>query len=60
MNGFVTDLRFALRLARRSPLAYGAGFLSLAIALGLNLLLITIANAVLYGRFPCGRHRSCA
>jgi predicted permease len=52
MNGFVTDLRFALRLARRSPLAYLAGFLSLAISLGLNLLLITIANAVLVRPLP--------
>ena len=59
MNGLVTDLRFALRLARKSPLAYLAGFLSLAVALGLNLLLITIANAVLVRPLPVRAHPSC-
>ena len=52
MNGFTTDLRFALRLIRREPLATGVAFLSLAVGLALNTLLFTLANAVLFRPLP--------
>jgi predicted permease len=52
MNGFMTDLRFALRLIRREPLASGVAFLSLAAGLALNTVLFTLANAVLFRPLP--------
>ena len=52
MNGFMTDLRFALRLIRREPLVTGVAFLSLAAGLALNTLLFTLANAVLFRPLP--------
>ena len=52
MDGFTTDLRFALRLIRREPLVTGAAFLSLAAGLALNTLLFTLANAVLLRPLP--------
>ena len=52
MTGFFTDLRFAVRLAGRDPLAVGAAFASLASALALNILLFTLANALLLRPLP--------
>ena len=53
MNGFVTDLRFALRqMGRRQPLTTVVALLSLTAGLALNLLLFTIANGVLFRPLP--------
>jgi putative ABC transport system permease protein len=52
MDGFVTDLRFALRQMRRQPLTAVVGLLSLVAGLGLNLLLFTIANGILFRPLP--------
>jgi predicted permease len=52
MNGFMTDLRFALRLIRREPVATGVAFLSLAAGLALNTVLFSLANAVLFRPLP--------
>ena len=52
MSGVLTDLRFALRLTRRSPLISIVGFLSLGVALALNVVLFTLANAVLFRSLP--------
>ena len=48
MNGFATDIRFALRLMRRQPLLSAVAFSSLLIGIALNGLLFTITNAVLF------------
>jgi predicted permease len=47
MNGLATDIRFALRLLRHDMLIASVAFVSLAAGLALNILLFTIANAVL-------------
>lgn len=52
MRGFFQDLRFGLRLFRHQPLMAAAGVLSLAIGLGLNILLFTLANAILLRPLP--------
>jgi predicted permease len=52
MTGVMTDIRFALRLARRDPLAVATAFLSLGAALALNILLFTLANAVMFRPLP--------
>ena len=52
MNGFVTDLRFALRQMGRQPLTTVVALLSLTAGLALNLLLFTIANGVLFRPLP--------
>jgi predicted permease len=52
LNGLATDLRFALRLLRRQPLTAAVGFISLAAGLGLNVLLLTLADAVLLRPLP--------
>jgi predicted permease len=52
MHGFLTDLSFGLRLVRHQPLIAGAGVLSLAIGLGLNIVLFTLANAILLRTLP--------
>jgi putative ABC transport system permease protein len=50
--GLATDLRFAVRLARRQPLMTMVGLLSLTIGLGLNILLFTLADAALLRPLP--------
>ena len=52
MNGLMTDVRFALRLIRREPLITAIAFSSLAAGLALNMLLLTLANAVLWRPLP--------
>ncbi|HUF22666.1 MAG TPA: ADOP family duplicated permease [Vicinamibacterales bacterium] len=52
MISFVNDLRFGFRLLRHQPLMAGAGMLSLAVGLGLNVLLFTLANAILLRPLP--------
>lgn len=52
MHSFLADVRFGLRLVRRQPLMATAGVLSLAVGLGLNVLLFTLANAVLFKPMP--------
>ena len=52
MRGFFQDLRFGVRLLRHQPSMAAAGMLSLAIGLGLNILLFTLANAILLRPLP--------
>jgi hypothetical protein len=52
VNGFTTDLRFALRLFRRQPLTSIVAFVSLTAALTLNVLLATLADAALLRQLP--------
>lgn len=52
MRGFFQNLRFGLRLVRHQPLMAAAGVASLAIGLGLNILLFTLANAILLRPLP--------
>lgn len=51
-NGLMTDVRFAARLSRRQPLMTLVAFLSLAVGLGLNILLFTLADAALLRPLP--------
>ena len=52
LNGFVTDLRFAARLLKRQPLVSIVALVSLAAGLGLNILLLTLADAALVRPLP--------
>ena len=52
LNGLSTDLRFALRLLRRQPLMSFVALLSLTAGLGLNILLVTLADAALVRALP--------
>ncbi len=52
LAGFAIDVRFALRLFRRQPLSSLVAFVSLAAALGLNVLLVTLADAALVRALP--------
>ncbi|HSC26928.1 MAG TPA: ADOP family duplicated permease [Vicinamibacterales bacterium] len=52
MDGLITDARFALRLLRRQPLMTLIAWLSLTAGLGLNILLFTLANAILLRPLP--------
>ena len=52
MRGFLRDLTFGIRLLRHQPAMAAAGMLSLAVGLGLNLLLFTLANAILLRPLP--------
>jgi putative ABC transport system permease protein len=52
MAGFFSDMSFGLRLVRHQPLMAAAGMLSLAIGLGLNIVLFTLANAILLRTLP--------
>lgn len=52
MRGFLQDLAFGVRLLRHQPLMAAAGVTSLAIGLGLNILLFTLANAILLRPLP--------
>ena len=52
MRGALTDLRFSLRLLGQQRLLAFVALASLVIGLGLNVLLFTVANAVLYRPLP--------
>ncbi len=52
LDGLSTDLRFALRLLRRQPLTSFVALLSLTAGLGLNILLVTLADAALVRALP--------
>ena len=52
LNGFVTDLRFATRLLKRQPLVSIVALVSLAAGLGLNILLLALADAALVRPLP--------
>jgi predicted permease len=52
LTGLATDVRFALRLLRRQPLTSLIAFASLAAALGLNVLLVTLADAAMFRALP--------
>ena len=47
LNGLSTDLRFALRLLKRQPLMSFVAILSLTAGLGLNILLVALADVAL-------------
>ncbi len=47
LTGLATDVRFAVRLLRRQPLTTLVAFVSLTAGLGLNILLLTLADATL-------------
>lgn len=53
LETFVQDLRFAVRLLRRSPIFAFTAALSLAVGIGANTTIFTIANALLF-RAPAG------
>ena len=48
MHGFISDLRFALRLIRRSPGVPIAAVVTLALGIGLNAATFTILNGILF------------
>ena len=52
LNGFATDLRFAIRLLKRQPLMSFVALMSLTAGLGLNILLLTLADAALMRPLP--------
>ena len=52
MRGALSDLRFSWRLLRQQRLLAFVALTSLVIGLGLNVLLFTVANAVLYRPLP--------
>jgi predicted permease len=52
LNGFVTDLRFATRLLKRQPFVSFVALVSLAAGLGLNILLLALADAALVRPLP--------
>ena len=52
LNGFTTDVRFALRQMTRQPAMTLVGLISLTAGLGLNILLVTVADAALFRPLP--------
>jgi macrolide transport system ATP-binding/permease protein len=52
LNGLVSDVQFTLRLLRRQPLMSLVAFVSLTAGLGLNILLLTLADAALTRPLP--------
>jgi predicted permease len=52
VNGIAADLRFALRLLRRQPTTSLVAVASLTAALGLNVVLVTLADAALFKPLP--------
>ncbi len=52
LNGLATDLRFAIRLLKRQPLMSLVALVSLTAGLGLNILLLTLADAALMRPLP--------
>jgi putative ABC transport system permease protein len=52
VNGIATDIRFAIRLLKRQPTSSFVAVASLTAALGLNVLLVTLADAVLFRPLP--------
>jgi predicted permease len=52
LNGLTTDLRFAVRLFKRQPLTSLVALVSLTVGLAFNILLATVADAVLFRPLP--------
>lgn len=52
LTGFLTDARFAVRLLRRQPLMSIVALVSLSAGLGLNVLLVSIADVALFRTLP--------
>jgi len=52
MNNIIADLRYALRMLRRSPLFAGVAILSLALGIGANTAIFTLIDQVLLRRLP--------
>ncbi len=52
IDGFVRDIRYAARTLRHSPAFTVVAVLTLAIGIGINATVFTVANAVLFKGFP--------
>lgn len=52
LRGLLVDARFSARLFRQQPLLAAVAIISLVVGLGVNVVLFTIANAVLYRPLP--------
>jgi predicted permease len=60
MHGMLADVRFSARLLRQQPLLAIVALASLMVGLGLNVVLFTVANAVLYRPLPVRDPKSLA
>ena len=52
MNGLRQDLRFGMRMMRRTPVVTAAAVLSLALAIGANTAIVSLTDAVLWRSLP--------
>jgi predicted permease len=52
VHGIAADIRFAVRLLKRQPTTSMVALVSLTAALGLNVLLVTLADAALFRSLP--------
>src|SRR5580700_3955650 len=52
MSTFVRDLRYAIRVLRRSPLFAGVAILSLALGIGANAAIFTLINQLILQQLP--------